>query len=71
MSPEGAAAMFGEMQDDDVVRILYTMKNEQASLILDTISKMGKTEAKRAAALTERLQQVLPVSTNSIASTAP
>jgi len=71
MSPEGAAAMFNEMPDDDVVRILYTMKTDEASLILDTISKMGKPEAKRAATLTGRLHQVLPVSTNNIASATP
>lgn len=58
MSPEGAVSMFGEMSDDDVVRILFVMKPDQASAILDTLSKSG--EAKRAALLTERLHQVLP-----------
>jgi flagellar motility protein MotE (MotC chaperone) len=71
MSPEGAAAMFKEMPDDDVVRILFTMKTDEASLILDTISKVGKPEARRAAALTERLRQVLPVSTNLVSTAAP
>jgi len=59
MSPEGAIAMLKEMPDDDAVRILYTMKTDEASLILDTLSKMGETQAKRAAQLTERLHQVL------------
>lgn len=58
MSPDGAVSMFGQMSDDDVVRILYVMKPDEASLILDTLSKTG--EAKRAALLTERLHQVLP-----------
>ncbi|HUA67073.1 MAG TPA: hypothetical protein VMA13_00880 [Candidatus Saccharimonadales bacterium] len=60
MSPEGAVAMLGQMSDDEVVRILFTMKPDQASLILDTLSKANTTEAKRAALLTERLHQVLP-----------
>jgi flagellar motility protein MotE (MotC chaperone) len=50
--------MFAEMSDDDVVRILFVMKPDEASAILDTLSKSG--EAKRAALLTERLHQVLP-----------
>jgi len=60
MSPEGAVAIFGQMSDEDVVRILFVMKPDEASAILDTLSKMGPDEAKRAAALTECLHQVLP-----------
>src|SRR5580693_7271514 len=33
MSPEGAMAMLNQMSDEDVVRILFTMKPDQASLI--------------------------------------
>jgi flagellar motility protein MotE (MotC chaperone) len=61
MSPEGAVSMFGEMSDDDAVRILFVMKPDEASMILDTLSKTG--QAKRAALLTERLHQVLPEET--------
>jgi flagellar motility protein MotE (MotC chaperone) len=71
MSPSGAAAMFNEMADDDVVRILFTMKTDEASVILDTMSKMGKPEAQRAAALTGRLHQVLPLSTNAAPAATP
>jgi flagellar motility protein MotE (MotC chaperone) len=60
MSPEGAVAIFEQMSDDNVVRILFVMKADEASAILDTLSKMGPDEAKRAASLTERLHQVLP-----------
>lgn len=60
MSPEGAVAMFNQMSDDDVVRILYVMKPDDASAILDALSKMGDDQAKRAALLTERVHQVLP-----------
>jgi flagellar motility protein MotE (MotC chaperone) len=60
MSPEGAVAIFDQMSDEDVVRILFVMKPDEASAILDTLSKLGPDEARRAALLTERLHQVLP-----------
>jgi len=46
--------------DDDAVRILYGMKAEQASLLLDTLSQGGATQARRAAAITKRMRNVLP-----------
>ncbi len=58
MTPEGAIALFNEMPDDDAVRILFSMKNDVASLILDTWSKQGNAQAKRAADLTEKLRLV-------------
>lgn len=63
MSPEGAAATLNEMSDDDVVRILFTMKADDASLALDTLSKGGKEQAKRAAAIFERMRRTLPSTT--------
>lgn len=60
MSPEGAAALLNEMPEDQSVGVLFMLKPDAASLILDTLSKMGKTEAKRAAELTERIKLVLP-----------
>jgi flagellar motility protein MotE (MotC chaperone) len=71
MSPAGAAAMFNEMADDDVVKILFIMKTDEASVILDTMSKLGKPEARRAAVLTGRLHHVLPQATNAVPTTAP
>jgi flagellar motility protein MotE (MotC chaperone) len=63
MSPEGAAATLGEMPDDDIVRILFTMKADDASLALDTLSKSGKDQAKRAAAIIERMRRAIPPNT--------
>jgi flagellar motility protein MotE (MotC chaperone) len=62
MSPEGAAATLSQMGDDDVVRILFTMKADDASLALDTLSKGGKDQAKRAATIIERMRRTLPPS---------
>lgn len=64
MSPEGAAAMLNEMPEDQTVSVLFLLKPDAASLILDTLSKMGKTEAKRAAQLAERMRLVLPPPAN-------
>jgi flagellar motility protein MotE (MotC chaperone) len=63
MSPEGAAATLSEMSDDDVVRILFTMKADDASLALDTLSKSGKEQSKRAASIIERMRHTLPPTT--------
>lgn len=60
MSPEGAANVFREMPDDEVVKIMAYMKNDVVSQILETLGAMGKTEAKRVAALTERMRRTLP-----------
>jgi len=69
MSPAGSAALIAEMPDDDVARILFTMKTDEASAILDMLSTRSRDDAKRAATLTVRLHQILPT-TNSPASTA-
>ena len=68
MSPEGAVAMLDKMPDDLTVRILYVMKTDDASRILDAISKKDEDGAKHAALLAEHLRRVLPVETNSLAS---
>ena len=60
MSPEGAAKILNEMPDDEMVRILFTMKMDEASAALDTFSKLGKNEAKRAATIAERMRMALP-----------
>jgi flagellar motility protein MotE (MotC chaperone) len=63
MSPEGAASLIGEMPEDDAVRILVTMKTDEAGAILETLSKTGKPEAKLAAHLTEKMRHALPPDT--------
>jgi flagellar motility protein MotE (MotC chaperone) len=60
MSPEGTAAMFNEMGDDEAVKILFMLKPDNVSLILDSMSKLGKVQAKRAATLSQRMREVLP-----------
>ncbi len=71
MTPEGAAGMIAQMSDDDVVRLLAVMKPDEASLLLDALSKQGRDGAKHAAQLTARLRMVLPPDTSATAKTSP
>jgi flagellar motility protein MotE (MotC chaperone) len=71
MTPDGAATMMNEMPDDDVTRMLYTLKPDISGAILDSMSKAGGASAKRAAALAGRIKDILPASaTNNLASNA-
>lgn len=60
MPPASAAKLLSEMPEDDAVRILFGMKAEQASLVLDAFSQSGPAQAKQAAAITKRMRNVLP-----------
>lgn len=71
MTPDGAAAMMSEMPDDEVARLLYTLKPDIAGGILDAMSKLGGASAKRAAALTDRIKDILPApATNNLSANA-
>jgi flagellar motility protein MotE (MotC chaperone) len=72
MSPDGAAAMLGQMTDDEITRTLYAMKPDVSGPILDAMSKQSDTTARRAATIADRLKDVLPVSaTNSPTNASP
>lgn len=60
MSPEGAAAIFAQLDDSSLVKILAGMKDTETAPILETMAKQGEAQAKRAAMLSERLRLVLP-----------
>jgi flagellar motility protein MotE (MotC chaperone) len=60
MSPEAVAALINEMQEDEAVKILFVMKNDDVGAILETLGKMGRAESKRAATITEKIRRVLP-----------
>ena len=59
MSADGAATMFGELPDNEVAKLLFSMKNEAAGGILDAMSRQGFTQAKRAALLQQKMQAVM------------
>jgi flagellar motility protein MotE (MotC chaperone) len=71
MSPEGAAAMLNEISDDETTKLLFLMKADVSGPILDSMSKLGPMQARRAATIAQRLKEVLPISaTNSLSSNA-
>lgn len=71
MTPDGAAAMLNEMPDDEVAKLLYTLKPDVSGAILDAMSKAGGAPAKRAAMLTQRIKDILPTpNTNSLTANA-
>lgn len=72
MSPEGAATMFGEISDDEVTKLLFSMKADISGPILDAMSKMGAAQAKRAATITQRIKDVAQFPEgNNLSSNAP
>ena len=56
MTPDGASTIMKSFDDDQIVKILATMKEAEAALILESISKGGEAEAKRAALISEKLR---------------
>lgn len=56
MAAESAAAIFAELDDTSVVKIMTFMKESETAAILEALSKKGQPEAKRAANLSERLR---------------
>jgi len=56
MSPEGAAIILKEMTDDQIVKILVFMKDGDAAPILEIMAKLGKDDARRVAAISERIR---------------
>ena len=59
MSADGAASMLGEMSDTEATKLLYAMKNETVSGILDAMSRQGFEQSKRAAKLAQKIKEVM------------
>lgn len=60
MTPEGSANILKELPDDEVAKLLACLKSDEAGPILEALGRMGPEEARRAALLSERLQNTLP-----------
>jgi hypothetical protein len=64
MTPEGAAVILKQMEDDQIVKILLFMKDTETAPLLESFAKLSEVEAKRAALVSERLRTASkPVST--------
>ncbi len=56
MSPEGAAGIIKQMDDEQALKFMVFMKDAEAGPILEALSKLSEADAKRAASLTDRLR---------------
>jgi flagellar motility protein MotE (MotC chaperone) len=59
MSPEGAAGILKQMEDDPALKFLVFMKDAETGPILESLSKLGEADARRAATLTDRLRTTM------------
>ncbi len=60
MSPEGAANVMKNLEDEQLLKILVHMKEVETAPILELMAKVSPDEAKRVATLSDRLRLVLP-----------
>ncbi|HLP77485.1 MAG TPA: hypothetical protein VK327_11275 [Candidatus Paceibacterota bacterium] len=60
MSTDAAAVLLADMKEDEAVKVMFVMKPNDVSALLETIGKLGKTEAQHAANITEKLRRILP-----------
>jgi hypothetical protein len=56
MTPDGAASIFKALDDDSAVKIMMFMKETETAPILEALAKPGEVQAKRVAAISERLR---------------
>lgn len=59
MSPEGAAKIFEEMEDEQIVRIMVFMKESEVAEILELFALAGDIQTKRVAIISEMLRTAL------------
>lgn len=59
MSPEGSANIFKEQTDEEILKVLFYLKPSESGPMLEAFGKIGKTEAQRAALLTERMRRTI------------
>jgi flagellar motility protein MotE (MotC chaperone) len=59
MSPEGAVAVFKELEDPAVVKLMGFMREAETAPILELLALSGEVQARRVAAISERLRLML------------
>jgi flagellar motility protein MotE (MotC chaperone) len=64
MEPASAARIMRELDDTVVVKIMTLMKEGESAPILDTLSKMGEAETRRAAKISENLRLAVAKAAN-------
>jgi flagellar motility protein MotE (MotC chaperone) len=56
MTPEGAVTILRQMEDEQIVKFMVFMKDGETAPLLENFARQGEAEAKRAAAIMERLR---------------
>jgi flagellar motility protein MotE (MotC chaperone) len=56
MSPEGAAGILKNLEDEQVVKFLVFMKESETAPILEAWAKLGEADSKRAALISNKLR---------------
>ena len=59
MSPEGAAPIIKQLEDEQILKFIVFMKDNESGPLLENLGKLGEADAKRAAVLTDRLRTIL------------
>lgn len=59
MAPEAASKVVQEMEMDQAVKVLATMKDVDSALLLENLAKDGGANAKRAALMMEKLRLIV------------
>ena len=59
MDPQAAASIARQMEDDQIVKFMLYMKEDEAAPVLENLSRLGEGETKRAAAISDRLRKSL------------
>jgi flagellar motility protein MotE (MotC chaperone) len=60
MAPASAATVMSQLDDASLVKILYYMKESETGAVLEIMAAKGPAEAKRAAAISERVRLSIP-----------
>jgi flagellar motility protein MotE (MotC chaperone) len=64
MSPDIAASVLEQLDNEAIVKIMLFLKNEETAAILEAIAKKGETEARRTAQISEQIRLSSQTSTN-------
>jgi len=64
MSPDIAASVLEQLDNEAIVKIMLFLKNEETAAILEAIAKKGDTEARRTAQISEQIRLSSQTTTN-------
>ena len=60
MTPDAASAIFKELPDEEIVKIMSYMNDADKAVILESLNKTDEKSSRRVAQISERMRLVLP-----------